>query len=212
MYGNGDWDEDEEIFTASIRDLDTERDIHYSSKLDANQDLDNIESEEQHEICSIAGLSHHNDKGVGHEHSRYSADCYIHNVNKKGFYALSWEEIADEANEDEFLYELKNAIKNNNVKKIEELIKGKQIQCSEHANGVGKIKIEDLSLYQDVVMVRDRIWAPKSLTRSFFNNLHLGHRGVDMMKRLSLRSVYWSGIANDLTDFFNECYECINKN
>ena len=48
----------------------------------------------------------------------------------------------------------KNAIKNN-IKKIEQLIKRKQIHCSQHANGVGKIKAEDLSLYQDVVMVRD---------------------------------------------------------
>ena len=57
-------------------------------------------------------------------------------------------------------------------------------------------------------MVRDRIWAPESLKYAFFNNLHLGHRGIDMMKRLSLRSVYWSGISQDLSDFFNECYQC----
>ena len=99
-------------------------------------------------------------------------------------------------------------MKNNNVAAIEDLIKGKQIQCSEHANGVGKIKIEDLSLYMDVVMVRDRIWAPESLRHAFFNNLHLGYRGVDMMKRLALRSVYWSGMSQDLHDFFNECYQC----
>ena len=208
MYGLSDWDEDDATFSASVQNLDIERDLHYSTKLDANQDLDNIESEEQHEICQLAGFGHYNDKGLGNDHSRYSANCYIHNVNKKGFYALSWEEVADEANNDEFLYELKNAIKNTDTKKIEELIKGKQIHCSEHANGVGKIKAEDLSLYQDVVMVRDRIWAPQSLTRSFFNNLHLGHRCVDMMKRLALRSVYWSGISEDLTSYFNECYDC----
>ena len=109
------------------------------------------------------------------------------------------------------MFTLKNAIKNLDTKKIEELLKGKQIQCSENANGVGKINPEDLSLYQDVVMVRDRIWAPESLTRSFFNNLHLGHRAVGMMKRLALRSVYWSGIAKDLEDYYNECYDCNQK-
>ena len=57
-------------------------------------------------------------------------------------------------------------------------------------------------------MVQDRIWAPSSITFSFFNNLHLGHRAVDMMMRLATRSVYWSGMKKDLTDFFNECYEC----
>ena len=68
--------------------------------------------------------------------------------------------------------------------------------------------MEDLSLYRDVIMVRDRIWAPESIRFAFFNNLHLGHRSVDMMKRLALRSVYWSGISQDLIDFFNECYHC----
>ena len=29
-----------------------------------------------------------------------------------------------------------------------------------------------------------------------------------MMKRLALRSVYWSGMSEDLTSYFNECYEC----
>ena len=99
-------------------------------------------------------------------------------------------------------------MKNNQISEIENLIKGKQIQCSEHANGVASIKVEDLSLYQDVVMLRDRIWAPEPLRYAFFNSLHLGHRGVDMMKRLALRSVYWSGISQDLSDFFNECYQC----
>ena len=43
---------------------------------------------------------------------------------------------------------------------------------------------------------------------AFFNNLHLGHRATDMMKRLAKRSVYWSGMAQDIEDFFNECQHC----
>ena len=116
--------------------MDIERDIHYSTKLDANQDIDNIVSEEQHEICQLAGFGHKNDEEIKPYSSRYKANCYIHNVNKKGFYALSWEEIADAADEDEFLFDLKNAIKTLDTKKIEELLSGKQIQCSESANGV----------------------------------------------------------------------------
>ena len=57
-------------------------------------------------------------------------------------------------------------------------------------------------------MVRDRIWAPESIRFAFFNNLHLGHRSVDMMQRLALRSVYWTGLAADLTNLFNECQHC----
>ena len=29
-----------------------------------------------------------------------------------------------------------------------------------------------------------------------------------MMMRLATRSVYWSGMHKDITDFFNECFEC----
>ena len=29
-----------------------------------------------------------------------------------------------------------------------------------------------------------------------------------MMKRLAKRSVYWSGMAQDIEDFFNECQQC----
>ena len=46
-------------------------------------------------------------------------------------------------------------------------------------------------------------------------NLHLGHRGIDMMKRLAQRSVYWTGMVRDITGYFNECPTCnrhIDKN
>ena len=36
----------------------------------------------------------------------------------------------------------------------------------------------------------------------------MGHRSVDMMMRLATRSVYWTGMKKDLTDYFNECEEC----
>ena len=102
MYGNGNWDDDDNVFSASIRSLDVERDLHYSSKSDVNTDLDNIGSE-QHQVCSAADFGHDSDAGVGLAPERYSANCYVYNINKKDFYALSWEEIADNADEDEFL-------------------------------------------------------------------------------------------------------------
>ena len=73
--------------------------------------MEHFVSEEQHEVCHIAGFGHQGDEGIKPYSKRYTGDCYIHNVNKKGFYALSWEQISDAADEDEFLYELKNAIK-----------------------------------------------------------------------------------------------------
>ena len=59
-----------------------------------------------------------------------------------------------------------------------------------------------------MVMVRDQIWASHEIRFAFFNNLHLGHRSIDIMQRLALRSVYWTGMSKDITDFFNECMAC----
>ena len=50
-------------------------------------------------------------------------------------------------------------------------------------SSLSSVKIEDLSLYRNAVMVRDRIWVPNSITLNVFNNLHLGHRAIDMMKQ-----------------------------
>ena len=96
----------------------------------------------------------------------------------------------------------------NRTEEISQLLKDKRIHCSENKNGISAIKVEDLSLYRNVIMVQDRIWAPESIRFAFFNNLHLGHRSIDMMQRLALRSVYWTGLSKDLTNFFNECQHC----
>ena len=218
MYGRGGWDEDNAIFTAEITQLDRERDFHYSSKIDVANCHDNI-YEDQHEVCSVAGYGHASEEDMSkiddsgfHNFeklkNRTKDNCFVLNVKERKFYSLSWQAIADAANEDEFLLDLKNAMKTNNVKKMENLLKNRKIKDDDSENHLAGIKIEDLSLYRDVIMVQDRIWAPSSIIFSFFNNLHLGHRSVDMMMRLATRSVYWSGMKKDLTDFFNECYEC----
>ena len=219
MYGRGGWDEDNAVFTADIAQMDNERDFHYSSKMDVANCHDSLESKYQHEVCATAGFGHASeeemsivdDSGIHDGNkliNRNKTKCYVHNVNERKYYALSWQSISDAANEDEFLLDLKGAMKINNVKKIEELLKNKKVQCPTSGNFLAGITIDDLSLYRDVIMVQDRIWAPQSIRFAFFNNLHLGHRGVNMMMRLATRSVYWSGMHKDITDFFNECYEC----
>ena len=145
--------------------------------------MDNIYGD-QHEACSESGFGHSTEEELGTGPERYTAECYVLNVNKRKFYALSWEEIAEAAEKDEFLVQLKNAMLSNNVDQMEALLKNKRIHCAENKNGVAAIKVKDLSLYHNVIMVRDRIWAPESITFAFFNNLHLGHRSVDMRQCL----------------------------
>ena len=64
MYGNGGWDADNYTFSKSIMQLDSDCSLHYNSKIDVTNDLDNIFSD-QHEICSENGLGHGSDQELG---------------------------------------------------------------------------------------------------------------------------------------------------
>ena len=189
MYGHGGRDADNHNFTKSIMQLDTERNLHYSSKLDVTNDMDNIYSD-QHEICAANGFGHSSEQEMGIGLEKLSNECFVIGVNKREFYSLSWDEIEEASENDELLVKLKTALKANKKKELTELLKGRNIYCSENKNGLTSTKVKDLSLYHKVIMVRDRIWAPHDIRFAFFNNLHLSHRSIDIMKRLALRSVY----------------------
>ena len=137
--------------------MDKDRTYHYSSKIDVTDDLDNIYND-QHEVCKHP---------EGKDPESDSINCYVLNVTKRDYYSLSWEEIAEATEKDEYLVDLKNALLANNYKKLSDLLKGKSIHCPDHKNGLSSIKIEDLSIYQNVIMVPDRIWAPESITYAF---------------------------------------------
>lgn len=74
-----------------------------------------------------------------------------------------------------------------------------------------QIKLEDISLYKNCLMIRDRIWVPEDLRRNFFNNLHLDHRSVEIMMRLALRSAFCINMKTDLQYYFNDCGTCIQS-
>ena len=120
MYGNGGWDNDNHAFTTSIQDMDTDRDRHYHSKLDVTNDLDNIYGN-KHQVCADNGLGHNSEEELKKGPKGDSAECLVLNINKRKFYALSWEEIADAAEEDEFLIKLKAAMMSDRTEEIANL-------------------------------------------------------------------------------------------
>ena len=108
---------------------------------------------------------------------------------------MGWDDIKEATNNDAYLAKLRRALIENKHQKVGEMLSGKLIHCPTSKNGLSKMEISDLSLYHNCVMVRDRIWGPESLKLNFFNNLHLGHRGVDLMMRLAQRSAAFIGLA-----------------
>ena len=135
MYGNGNPSKDDQIFSTSIQDMDSDRDHLYNSKLDVSNDLDNIYGD-QHEVCAESGFGHKTEEELGTGPERYTAECHVLNVNKWKFYSLSWEEIAEAAEKDEFLVKLKTAMLSNNIDQMEELLKNKRIHCAQSKNGL----------------------------------------------------------------------------
>lgn len=195
-------------FIKAIMQLNIDRHINYRTKTDVVNDLDNIFSD-QHQICAINNLRHSSDQELGFtDKERASKECFANSADKREYYALSWDDIEEAAENDEFLVKLMTALIANDVNALNELLKAKSMFCHESKNVLSSIKIEDLSIYHNVVMERDRIWAPQSIILNFFNNLHLGHRRVDIMMRLAQRSVSWSGMKKDIEDYFNECQTC----
>ena len=90
MYGHGGWDSDNQAFSTSIQDMDSDRNRHYDSKIDVTNDLDNIYGDEHH-ICADNGLGHNSEAELGTGPKRDTAECLVLNINKRKYYALSWE-------------------------------------------------------------------------------------------------------------------------
>ena len=92
--------------------MDDDRNQHYNSKIDVTNDLDNIYGE-QHQICTKNGLGHNSEAELGTGPKRDTAECLVLNINKRKYYALSWEEIAEAADENKFLIKLKSPMMSN---------------------------------------------------------------------------------------------------
>merc|ERR1712030_98834 len=128
--------------------------------------------------------------------------------------SVSWEDIDEAIEYDRKLKVIRNALKMNDEETIQTEISGLKISDnwadpSEIVKTSSGLKIEDLSLYRNCLLIRNRIWVPEDLRQNFYNNLHLGHRGVDIMMRLALRSAYWVNMKADLQYFLNDCSTCL---
>ena len=118
MYGNGSWDPDDNKFTKSIMQLDLDRHINYRSKANVANDLDNI-FDDQHQICAINNLGHSSGQELGFtDKERATKECYANSADKREYYALSWDDIEEAADDDVFLVDLRTALIANDVKAL----------------------------------------------------------------------------------------------
>ena len=85
MFGHGNEDQKDHEFTADIENLDKDRSAQYESKLEAGDDIENA-YENRHDMCN------HPENVTPSEDK---LNCLAYNVNRREYYSLSWEYIAE---------------------------------------------------------------------------------------------------------------------
>ena len=74
----------------------------------------------------------------------------------------------------------------------------------------GAVK-SDLSLYDDVVLYRNRILIPSALRYKILEHLHSGHNGINAMKAEARTWVWWPGIDQDIGEITKNCHICFTN-
>ena len=70
----------------------------------------------------------------------------------------------------------------------------------------------DLSVYENVILFRNRILIPQELRLVVLNLLHSSHGGIVAMKAEARQSVWWPNLNNDIEDMIKSCDVCTLNN
>ena len=65
-----------------------------------------------------------------------------------------------------------------------------------------------LTLYNGLLLHRNRIVTPKKLQRETLSKLHQGHQGIQRCRLQAVTSVWWPGISNDMEKIVQQCHQC----
>jgi transposase InsO family protein len=69
-------------------------------------------------------------------------------------------------------------------------------------------KNEQLGVEWGCVMVDERIVIPERMKRSVLRILHTNHLGLNRMKQIARKYVYWQGLNKDVENFVKQCESC----
>lgn len=79
--------------------------------------------------------------------------------------------------------------------------------CNEYS----KFK-KDLSIYDNVLLFRNRIVVPSELRANVLSILHSGHNGIVAMKAEARQSIWWPNLSVDIEELARSCNDCCINN
>ena len=129
------------------------------------------------------------------------AECMVHsvveNLNCSDF-MLS--KIKSETNKDATLECVKHYITNSWPDYIKD--------CENLAKPYWPVRHE-LVVYQDLILINDRIVSPGALMPEILERSHHGHQGRVRCKNLARQVVYWKGMSADIDKMVDKCESCL---
>ena len=122
---------------------------------------------------------------------------YINLVSEIEYFDVTFQDISKLSNEENEIKELKNYIK---------------FGFPNNKNGNQYFNYKnDLSLYKDVVLFKNRLLIPSKLREKILNMLHSTHNGVVAMKEEARGYVWWPNINDDIENLTKSCNICFKN-
>ena len=73
-----------------------------------------------------------------------------------------------------------------------------------------KSNSEELTIMNECIMYRNRVFVPLPLRSKILEQFHLGHPGISGMRSLVRSLIWYPGIDSDVVQFVNKCGNCQN--
>ena len=67
---------------------------------------------------------------------------------------------------------------------------------------------DELSTEEGLIVKRERVVIPASMTKEILEKLHAAHQGEEKMKKHARSAVFWNGINKDIDQTASHCTEC----
>ena len=68
---------------------------------------------------------------------------------------------------------------------------------------------DELAVIDSIVLKGRCIIIPNSLKQQVLNQLHMNHMGIEKMKLLACKCIYWHSINTDIEKYIKQCTTCL---